>query len=128
MGKRKAKRWLDLVFALYFLGVAALQWNDPDPWLWMPLYVLFSWGCLSEWRGKPLPSKLKLTVVGAALIWGTLLWSLTPAYDSQWIEVETLREAVGLLIVALCYLMMVPLRKQRPSDLLDATDTRSVAQ
>lgn len=30
---------VDVVFTLLFIAFAALQVNDPDPWIWVPLYA-----------------------------------------------------------------------------------------
>ncbi|MBO9154565.1 transmembrane 220 family protein [Chitinophaga sp. GCM10012297] len=29
----------NVVFAVLFVLFAALQWNDPDPYIWMPIYL-----------------------------------------------------------------------------------------
>ncbi|HEY8398832.1 MAG TPA: transmembrane 220 family protein [Flavihumibacter sp.] len=36
---------LNYIFAILFVISAALQWNDPDPYIWVPLYLLGAWLC-----------------------------------------------------------------------------------
>ena len=40
----------NLVFASLFLICAGLQWNDPDPYLWMPLYLLSVLSCVYAFK------------------------------------------------------------------------------
>ena len=40
-----------LVFAVLFLISAGLQWNDPDPYLWIPLYLLSVLSCAYAFKG-----------------------------------------------------------------------------
>jgi hypothetical protein len=42
----------NLVFAILFVVAAALQYNDPDPWLWIPLYMYAAVICWYAFRGK----------------------------------------------------------------------------
>ncbi|MBE8421253.1 transmembrane 220 family protein, partial [Leptospira interrogans] len=32
-------KFFSIVTILIWLVFAGLQWNDPDPWLWIPLYL-----------------------------------------------------------------------------------------
>jgi hypothetical protein len=36
---------LNILFVILFLVSAALQYNDPDPYLWMPIYVYGAFLC-----------------------------------------------------------------------------------
>ena len=40
-----------IVFAVLFLISAGLQWNDPDPYLWIPLYLLSVLSCAYAFKG-----------------------------------------------------------------------------
>ena len=40
----------NVVFAVLFLICAGLQWNDPDPYLWMPLYLLSVLSCVYAFK------------------------------------------------------------------------------
>ena len=35
----------NIIFCLIFIVFAALQYNDPDPWLWVPIYMYTSVLC-----------------------------------------------------------------------------------
>jgi hypothetical protein len=53
MGERKnpdfsdltKMKWVNYIFILLFLFSAALQYNDPDPYLWIPIYCWGAWLC-----------------------------------------------------------------------------------
>jgi hypothetical protein len=42
----------NLVFVILFVLFAALQYNDPDPWLWIPIYGFAAILCWLAFRGK----------------------------------------------------------------------------
>jgi len=97
-----------------FIISAGLQYNDPDPYLWMPLYLYPAWLCYRALQGK---FNLRLYLIayvvcaGYALYLffdssGVLNWLFTHDAESivqsmepskPWIE-ET-REFGGLLII-----------------------------
>lgn len=45
----------NIVFCVLFIIFAALQYNDPDPYLWMPIYLYGAVLCWLAFRGKPYP-------------------------------------------------------------------------
>lgn len=42
----------NLVFAILFVLFAALQYNDPDPYIWIPIYVVSAFVCFQNYKGK----------------------------------------------------------------------------
>jgi hypothetical protein len=54
----------NLVFALIFLVFAGLQYNDPDPYVWMPIYLYGTVLCWFAFRGRYYPTAM---IVGIAL-------------------------------------------------------------
>lgn len=83
---------------------AVLQYNDPDPAVWMAVYFGMSALCLWSAFGA-LPRVVPAVVVVAALIGAYLLWpetyqGLSGKMDSR-PGVELARESLGLLICAL---------------------------
>ena len=38
-------RLFNIIFIVLFILAAALQYNDPDPYIWMPLYLYGAWLC-----------------------------------------------------------------------------------
>jgi hypothetical protein len=45
-------RYLNLSLAIIFALFAALQYNDPDPYIWIPIYVYAAALCYLAFRGK----------------------------------------------------------------------------
>jgi len=46
MARNPMFKIFNTVFAVLFVICASLQWNDPDPYLWMPLYLLSALSCV----------------------------------------------------------------------------------
>ncbi len=42
----------NLVAAVLFVLFAALQYNDPDPYIWIPIYVVSAYVCFQTYKGK----------------------------------------------------------------------------
>ena len=90
-------RYVNLVMLMVFIFFAFLQWNDPDPWLWVPVYGFAAMVTgLALW-GKPTILPLIGTLgylAGSIYLWPEL-------DESRWIDVEEARESLGLLICSL---------------------------
>jgi Transmembrane family 220, helix len=46
----------NILFCILFIISAALQYNDPDPYVWMPIYLYGAALCWLAFRGKYYPS------------------------------------------------------------------------
>lgn len=100
-------RWLDGIFALLFLLAVAVQWNDPDPALWMVGYGVAAGLSLAGYFGRfPVFPNL-LAGLGFALWFLSLAGSLAGApvaaftsFEMRAASHEEPREAVGLLLAA----------------------------
>jgi len=92
-----------------FLAFVALQYNDPDPLVWMPMYGAAALACWLRWRSRP--HRLVAGLVGlVALVWAGILApgvvgqvSFADMFSSfkmisQLVEQE--REMFGLLLVS----------------------------
>ncbi|MDV6235375.1 transmembrane 220 family protein [Leptospira ellisii] len=100
MGARIMKffSWITILLWLLFAG---LQYNDPDPWLWIPIYlsvVLLYLGLLI------FPDKTKLLlrtslVLSAAFSAGTVLAAMQ--IENLSMDDEVSRETGGLLLSAI---------------------------
>lgn len=118
------------------LGLSiAVQYNDPDPALWMALYALplvfVAMGFFE--RYSPLAGALTMLYLpGAAWLmpWGNLeaAWGAGPQWRMMSPENETLREAGGLLFCAIalgvpfgCWWFLRASGEDR-EDILDAAD------
>lgn len=106
----------NIVMAVLFILFAALQYNDPDPVLWISLYLYAAYLCLNRFRGRYQPRAygfaLLVYVVYAVYLFfdrnGVLSWirdhqaeSLVTSMkaDKPWIEES--REFGGLLILSI---------------------------
>jgi hypothetical protein len=48
----------NLIFVILFVLFAALQYNDHDPYLWIPIYLFGSLMCWMAYKGRPNPGAL----------------------------------------------------------------------
>lgn len=111
---------LNVFFVIIFLISAGLQYNDPDPYVWIPIYLYAAILCWQAVRGKYYPRAYILGIVvylayAAYLFFdknGVLSWAeehnaeslvTTMKASKPWIE-ET-REFGGLLIVSVALLI-----------------------
>ena len=120
----------NIVFCIVFLISAALQYNDVDPYLWIPIYLYGAWLCYMAARNRYLPGAyllgigIYLALVAYFLIFkhGVVDWfQHHPAKDlvktmkaeKPWIE-ET-REVLGLmiLVVVLAVNWLVATKRKR---------------
>lgn len=106
-------------FTVIFVLFAALQYNDPDPWLWIPIYLYAAVLCWFYARGRYYP-KAYLAGAGAYLIYavwlvftkdGVLDWynehqaeNLVQTMKAEKPWIEDTREFGGLLILILVML------------------------
>lgn len=103
-----------LLLALFVFSVI-VQYNDPDPWVWMTIYGLAAAACLVALKqpGQWLLSGalLLLTAVWAATLAPRVLGrvafgELFEAWEMKDLRVEEAREFGGLLIVATWMLVL----------------------
>ncbi|RBL92847.1 transmembrane 220 family protein [Chitinophaga flava] len=45
-------KFFNIFFCVIFIIFAGLQYNDPDPYVWMPIYLFASWCCLMAARQR----------------------------------------------------------------------------
>jgi len=104
----------NILFCFLFIVSAALQYNDPDPYIWVPIYLFGAWICFLAAKKKYLPWTYLAGMVGYlgyAVYYllckhGVIDWAehhhtrdlvQSMVADKPWIE-ET-RELGGLLIL-----------------------------
>ena len=104
----------NLLFCLLFILSAALQYNDPDPYIWMPIYLYGAVLCWLAFRNKFYPrAYLTGIIIYAVYAAGLFFWkngvldwinkhnaediAATMKAEKPWIE-ET-REFFGLIIL-----------------------------
>ena len=119
----------NIVFIVVFILSAALQYNDPDPYIWIPIYLYGAWICYQALRKRYNPALYVaglLVYIGYAVYLffdkqGVLIWAKEHNAENiaesmkatkPWVE-ET-REFGGLLILIVVLLInMAWLRSNR---------------
>ena len=122
---------LNIIFIIIFIVSALLQYNDPDPYLWMPIYFYGALVCYLALKGQ---SRISLLIIGlvaysAYAIYllfdktGVLNWAIDHEGESivqsmkatkPWIE-ET-REFFGLIILIIAFILNLRVvLKNKPS-------------
>jgi Transmembrane family 220, helix len=117
---------LNLVLTILFVVFAALQYNDPDPFIWIPIYLFAAFLCWRAFKGIHHRS-LYAVAIGIYLLYaiylvfdknGVISWASEHAAESlvhsmkaekPWIE-ET-REFGGLVILIAA--MAINLKRHR---------------
>lgn len=104
----------NIAFCLLFIFSAALQYNDPDPYIWMPVYMYGAVLCWLAFRNKFYPKAYLLGIIIflvyaiGLFFWKDGVWdwinkhnaediTATMKAEKPWIE-ET-REFFGLIIL-----------------------------
>ncbi|MBC9867969.1 MAG: hypothetical protein F7O42_08860 [Opitutae bacterium] len=105
-------KMLNWIFFLIFLLGAVLQFNDPDPVIWMAMWGAAAGACLLFGLGIIFRA-VPLAIGIVALVWAAILIPevVKSAGDLHWkevfnvvtmssMEIEWVREMGGLLIIA----------------------------
>lgn len=98
-----------IVFCLIFVLFAAFQYNDVDPYLWIPIYLFAALVCLLSFLDRASNYFFLVALVGYAAgfafyIPSLVEWiqlgmpSITGTMKAESPFVELIREALGLLI------------------------------
>jgi hypothetical protein len=98
-------RIANALFCVLLTAFAAVQYNDPDSYLWIPVYLLPAFlSARAAYRPADLLTPALFTLVVAALVFGiaAVAWSW-PEVDGfwrreVWWESEPVRESMGLMI------------------------------
>ncbi len=110
----------NIIFCILFIISAGLQYNDPDPYIWVPIYLYGAFLCFKAYKGIYYP-KAYLAGIIVFLIYGVFLFfdkygvlswisdhhaeniAGSMKASAPWIE-ET-REFFGLLILVVVLLI-----------------------
>lgn len=100
-------RYLFGGLALVLLLFAGVQYNDPDYYLWIPLYLVPSgWAGLAAFRPGLLERPLAVgglwLCLAASLAGTAMLWPTDAGWWRRdvWWQSETAREGMGMMIIA----------------------------
>ena len=106
-------RYFYIVLCLLMLLFAAVQFNDPDGPLWMAIYAVPAiWAALAAFQRHllplTLPTALLLMSIAAAISGTVYYWPDSPQWWSVnvWMEAETAREGMGMMIISLVLLVI----------------------
>jgi H+/Cl- antiporter ClcA len=107
-------RIFNLIFCLIFIFFAALQYNDPDPYVWIPIYMYGAVLCWLVFRDKFYPTAywIGIVIYAAYAVYlffekdGVLDWykdhnseNLVQSMKATKPWIEATREFLGLLIL-----------------------------
>lgn len=110
----------NLVFAILFAVCAGLQYNDPDPYLWIPIYLYGAVLCWFAFRNKYYTKAMLVGIAAYALYAvylfftdnGVIDWvtkhdaeNIAGAMKASTPWIEDTREFFGLCILAFVLLM-----------------------
>jgi len=110
----------NIIFCILFIISAGLQYNDPDPWLWAPIYLFGAFFCFKAYRGIYYPKAYLAgiafyTVYGVYLFfdkYGVIAWftehnaeNITQSMKATAPWIEETREFFGLLILIIVLLV-----------------------
>src|SRR4030095_8788237 len=71
----------NIIFSFVFLSFAALQYNDPDPYIWIPIYGYGALLCWVAFRNKYYPSALLLGIIVYSAYAGFILFEPDAVWD-----------------------------------------------
>ena len=121
-------RIFNIFFCLVFILFAALQYNDPDPYLWMPIYLYTAILCWLAFKNRFYPTAYLIGIVAYALYAlykvfdtnGVIDWmtkhnseNLAETMKAQKPWIEESREFFGLIILIVVLLIDYVYAKKR---------------
>jgi hypothetical protein len=116
----------DGVFLLLFALSVVVQYNDPDPYVWMAIYGAAAVACFLSLRSR-LPRWLPMVIALFAILWATSILprvlgkvpflDMFAAWEMKDVGIEESREMYGLFIVAGWMLVLAwrGIRTNKPS-------------
>jgi hypothetical protein len=97
-----------IVMALVFVVFAALQFNDPDPYLWIPIYLYAALLSFLYYRRRLQAVLLWVSaaafLAGAIYLWPAHWEGVALQHGMKTVNIEHGRESLGL---GLCFLTLV---------------------
>jgi len=105
----------NIIFCIVFVSFAVVQYNDPDPYLWIPIYLYPAFLCYLNFAQKPIP---RMAYWAGFLVFG--VYAIYKMFDTNgiidWIQfnnasniastmkaekpwIEESREFFGLVII-----------------------------
>ncbi len=111
------RKVIAIVFGLLFVLFAAFQYNDPDPQLWVPIYLVAAIACFMAFAGVGKPALY--VAIGAGYI-AAAIYQWPPRFEGflfteigmRSTNIEMAREAGGLAICAAVMILLALLMRQ----------------
>ena len=118
------KRHLGLIFSILFFLFAALQYNDPDPWLWIVIYGVVSILSFLQWKNIISDKVLLLFCIGffaASLSYAPeiISWAqkgfpnIAGEMKTENPHIELVRETLGLAIACICLFFLYKISRPK---------------
>lgn len=82
---------------LVFFASCAVQYNDPDPWLWILSYAAAGVVTALALAGRHTP----IVIVMGLAYFGWAMYNMPHIESSEWLTTETSRESGGLMVSAI---------------------------
>ena len=111
------RKTLALIFGVLFVLFAALQYNDPDPQIWIPIYGFGAAACFMAYAGIGKPWFFALMAVVYVI---AAIYQWPPRFEGflfsevgmRSINIELAREAGGLAICAAVMVLLAVVMRQ----------------
>ena len=103
-------RIVALILGLVFILFAVFQFNDPDPMLWVPIYMVAATICVFTFFQKstrilPLVAMVGY-IIGAIWFWPAAWEGVALQDGMKTLNIENGRESLGMLICAVSMIYM----------------------
>ena len=86
MLKNKKMKTFNLIFCFIFIVFGALQYNDPDPYLWIPIYLFAAFLC---WKASKDVFHPMATLIGIAFFTGYAIYKIfDPNGLIDWVNIH----------------------------------------
>ena len=105
------------IACVFMIGIFVLscvvQYNDPDPWLWVAAYGLAGVATALALAGRHSPAVIPMGLV----YFGFAMFNMPHIAPGEWLTTETSRESGGLMICAIwmAILTAVWYRRKHPT-------------
>ena len=107
-------KYIALIFTIILLLFGGLQFNDPDPMLWIPIYLIAAYANFRTFQGKANPEMLLVLIV-LSFAGGMNSWNTMTVWEGFFTEgagismksnnQELAREACGLWICTVSFMI-----------------------
>jgi hypothetical protein len=107
-------KYIALFFTIIFLLFAVLQYNDPDPILWIPIYLIAAYASFRTYQGQANKEMLLVLIV-LSFVGGLNSWQAMTAWEGffsegagismKTVNQELAREACGLWIATVSFVI-----------------------